>query len=38
MSEIKDEMNRICTVEGVKKITGVKISDYLILEHFTGEK
>ena len=38
MSEIKDEMNRICTVEGVNKITGVEISDYLILAHFTGEK
>lgn len=29
VSEIKEEMNRICTVEGVKKLTGVKILEYL---------
>ena len=29
VSEIKEEMNRICTVDGVKKLTGVKIMEYL---------
>ena len=38
ITEIKDELNRICTVDGVKKITGVKISEYLIAEGLIKEE
>ena len=37
ISEIKDEMNRICTVNNVKKITVTKIWEYLVSEGMTDE-
>jgi len=37
ISDIKDEMNRICTVDNVKKLTGTKIWEYLVSEGLTEE-
>lgn len=38
ISEIKDEINRICTVDGVKKLTIVKIMEFLITEGIIEEQ
>ena len=35
ISDIKDELNRICTVDGVKKATITKIWDFLVSEELT---
>ena len=38
ISDIKDEMNRICSVENVKKLTATKIWDFLCAEGLTVEE
>ena len=38
ISEMKDELNRICTVENVKKVTTTEIWNYLVDEGLTSEE
>ncbi len=38
ISEIKDELNRISTVENIKKVTGVAIWEFLVSVGYIEEK